>query len=94
MFANLRQEHQQTNSTIFFEIRQQLPIVQISEGMDHVTRHAPFLHHWNAAITSSSKKFIRTADEKLIINKFGSLTLFLLLATLGVTYDLISANKH
>ena len=54
-FENLCQNHQQTNSRIFFELGQQLAIVQISAALAHVTRYTPFLHHWNAVINNSDK---------------------------------------
>ena len=43
--------------------------------MTHVTRHAPFVHHWNAVINNGDKFYLkgsmRAADEKLIINELG-----------------------
>ena len=43
--------------------------------MDHVTRHVPFMHHWNVVINNGDKfkleKLMQAADEKLIINELG-----------------------
>ena len=52
-----------------------LDLYLYAAAMDHMTRHTPFLHQWNAVITNGDKfwleNLMQAADEKLIINELG-----------------------